>query len=67
MSIGERLRNYRTNKQITQEELARLCGYKSRSTINKIEQNINEPTVEKLLVICKVLQITPNELLGVEK
>ena len=37
MTIGERIYKLRTEKGMTQDELAHAVGYKSRSTIAKIE------------------------------
>lgn len=37
MEIGDRIRQRREELGMTQDELARAAGYKSRSSINKIE------------------------------
>ena len=37
MTVGDRIRARRTELGMTQEELAKKAGYKSRSSINKIE------------------------------
>ena len=37
MTFGERINKIRNEKGMTQDELARAVGYKSRSTIAKIE------------------------------
>lgn len=37
MTIGERIRDLRKQKGMTQDELAKAVGYKSRVSINKIE------------------------------
>lgn len=39
MSIGERIRQRRENLQMSQDELAQLLGYKSRSSVAKIEKD----------------------------
>ena len=39
MTIGERIKERREALGMTQQELADRLGYKSRSTINKIEMN----------------------------
>lgn len=52
MKIGERLKNIRKEKDLTQEELANLTSI-SASTISKIENGLIYPTVEQLNVICK--------------
>ena len=37
MTVGERIAARRKDLNMTQEELARKLGYKSRSSVNKIE------------------------------
>ena len=39
MDIGERIRKCRENLDMTQEELALKLGYKSRSSVNKVENS----------------------------
>lgn len=39
MNIGERIRKCRENLDMTQEELALKLGYKSRSSVNKVENS----------------------------
>ena len=40
--IGDKIKAQRLAMGLTQEELAARMGYKSKSTINKIELNIND-------------------------
>lgn len=61
--IGKRIRELREAQNLTQEELAKKCGYKSRSSINKIELQRDAP-IKKLIPIALALGITPAELLG---
>lgn len=63
-TIGERIRKRRLEMGITQNELADLCGYSSRSTINKIENNYRNLSYDKLLKIAKVLDLSPDYLSG---
>ena len=49
---------------LTQEELADLLNYKSKSTINKIEKNINDIPFSKLEEFAKVLKVDSAYLLG---
>lgn len=42
LKVGERIRIKREELGITQDELAQLTGYKSRSSINKIEKGGND-------------------------
>ena len=39
MKIGERIKYRREQLEMSQDELARRLGYKSRSSINKIEHD----------------------------
>ena len=48
MNIGERIRKCRENLDMTQEELALKLGYKSRSSVNKVE-NSRELSIKKRL------------------
>ncbi|MFR7590265.1 MAG: helix-turn-helix domain-containing protein [Longibaculum sp.] len=66
MAIGSRIRKRREEMGMSQEELAKKLGYKSRSTINKIEKDINDITQSKILEFAKVLHTTPAYLMGWE-
>ena len=51
MTIGERIKFKREELNISQDELARRLGYKSRSSINKIElglQNLNQSKIKAI-------------------
>lgn len=67
MSIGSRIKERRELLNLSQEELALKLGYKSRSTINKIESGINDITQSKVVEFAKVLQTTPAYLMGWEE
>lgn len=66
MSIGKRIRKRRKELKMSQDELARRMGYKSRSTINKIEKDINDITQTKIVAFAKVLKTTPAYIMGWE-
>lgn len=66
MRAGERIRQRRIELGLTQEELAIEAGYKSRSSINKIE-NSREVTLKKIKKIANILDVTPESLLGWEE
>ena len=66
MSIGSRIKERRELLNLSQEELALKLGYKSRSTINKIESGINDISQSKVVEFAKVLQTTPAYLMGLE-
>ena len=65
--IGENIRNMRIAKDMTQDQLAQKLGYKSRSTINKIEMGVNSIHPTKILAFAKALDTTPACLLGLEE
>lgn len=62
--FSERLRRRRLELGISQEELARLVGYKSRSSISKLESGCCDISQSKLRLLAGVLNTTPEELIG---
>lgn len=64
MSLGQNIRMFRERLGLSQEELAKRLGYKDRSTIAKIESNVNDITQSKIIAIAEVLQTTPAALMG---
>ena len=67
MTIGDRIRIKRINLKMTQEELASKLGYKTKSSINKIELGIQELPQRKIATFAKALDTTPAYLMGWEK
>lgn len=63
MTTGERIRQKRMELGLTQDELAKKAGYKSRSSINKIECSRDLP-LNKVKEIAAVLGCSPAWLLG---
>ncbi len=53
--IGINIRKQREKLGLTQEELAKRLGYKSKSTINKIEMGINDISQTKIKAFAKAL------------
>lgn len=64
--IGSKIKARRKELNLTQEELASMTGYTTRSTINKIEQEINDIPLSKVSVFAKALNTTPSYLMGWE-
>ena len=60
--IGQLVRNKRTEKKISQESLALLCGI-DRSYLGRIERGEVNLTVEKLNEIASALEVDMKELL----
>lgn len=66
-TIGEKILLRRKELGMRQEDLARLMGYKSKSTINKIELGINDIPQSKIVRFAEVLGTTPAYLMGWEE
>ena len=68
MTVGDRIRRRREELEMSQDELAKRLGYKSRSSINKIERDASGLPQRKIADIAKALQTTPGYIMGwVEK
>ncbi len=66
MNIGQRIRQKREALNITQDELAKKIGYKSRSSINKIEADGRSLPQSKIMAFARALETTPAWLMGWE-
>ena len=64
--IGEKIRDARKLKGLTQEELAELSKMNLR-TIQRIENNENAPRGKSLNLICEVLDLSIEDLFEHEK
>lgn len=62
--IGNKIKEIRTLKNMTQEELASKMNYKSRSTINKIELGIADVSSSKVKEFARVLGVSVSYLMG---
>lgn len=65
-NIGARIKDLRKSLGLTQKELAEKCGYKSLTTINKIELGINSIPLDTIERLASILQVTPSYILGWE-
>lgn len=63
MGIGDRIKQLRKEKGITQEELAKATGI-SRVTLGFYERNDNPPPVDTLCAIAKYFGVSTDYLLG---
>lgn len=63
MTVGERIRQKRIELNMSQDELAKKTGYKSRSSIQKIECARNLP-LSKVEVMARALDCSPSVLMG---
>ena len=62
MSVGANIKKRRFELRMTQQELAEAMGYKTRSTIAKIEAEENDVSQKKLRKFAAVLDTTVEEL-----
>lgn len=65
-TIGERIKEARIKKGLSQTELAEKLGYKSRSSINKIEVGGRDIPRSQIVKIAEILDVTPSYLMGWE-
>ena len=62
MQIGERIYKYLEEKGMSQAEFVSRTGI-SQSTVSDWKIKKNNPSADKIMVICKALDISPYELL----
>ena len=63
IAIGQLLKNARTEKGVTQEEMSIAIDV-SKNHISAIERGRCKASVEMLMGYCTKLQMTPNDILG---
>ncbi len=64
-NFGDTLKQMRKNKKITQQKLASKLEV-SEATISKYENNISFPTFDKLRCLATTLNVSLDELFGVQ-
>ena len=67
MNTADIIKKRREELGLSQEELADKLGYKSRSSINKIELGLSDIPFSKIPLFAKALEIEPEILMGWEK
>ena len=65
-TIGENIRNFRQFRNMTQVELGKALG-RSKNVVSNWERGDNEPDLDTIAEICRVLNVTPNQMFGWEK
>lgn len=63
MTVGERIKQRRMELGLSQEEVALKAGYKSRSSVNKLEGSRNLP-LSKVEKMAAALECSPSYLMG---
>ena len=64
MTVYERIRYLREQQGLSQQDIADRLGYKSRSTVNKIELGQRDLTQSKIKAFANALGVSPTYLLG---
>lgn len=64
-TLSDNIKNFRKFRFMTQKELAAQLGLTVTTVANWEQKNPNF-SVDTLVKICKVLRITPNQLLGID-
>ena len=63
--LGEKIKSYRENKNMTQNEIADILGVKS-ATVSKYESGTLEPNIESLRKLAEIFEISIDELIKEE-
>lgn len=63
--LGEKIKSYRENKNMTQNEIADILGVKS-ATVSKYESGTLEPNIESLRKLAEIFEISVDELIKEE-
>jgi transcriptional regulator with XRE-family HTH domain len=61
--IGDKLKEVRTRRLLTQEELAEKAGISAATVVN-VERNQQEPHFRTIRKLAKALDVDPTKLLG---
>lgn len=64
LKLYENIKKVRTEKGLSQLELALLVGYKDASSIAKIEAGQNDLPQSKIMDIANALGVPPGDLMG---
>ena len=62
MDLGERLFELRKAKNLTQDDVAEKLNI-TRQTVSKWETNLSTPDFDKIVPLCELYGVSPNELL----
>ena len=64
--IGNRLKDLRIRRALTQEELAGEAGI-GKNTVNRMERNLTEPHMSTVRKLARALDVDPAELVKGEE
>ena len=66
-AIGARIKNFRTAKHFTVEDIARYMGFESEQAIYKWQRGDSLPTVDNLYALSRLFNISVDEILTGDK
>ena len=61
VKIGDKLKDLRIRRALTQEELAAAAGI-GKNTVNRLERDLTEPRPPTLRKLAQALEVDPAEL-----
>ena len=64
--FGNRLKEARESRGMTQPELAKACGKATAVTISRWETGKTEPSLSDVAAVCRALRINSDWLLGLD-
>lgn len=64
--IGGKIKEKREEMNLSQEQLAEILGYKSKTSIHKVEQGMTDLPQSKIIEFAKALNTSPAYLMGLE-
>lgn len=62
--LAENIRKFREAKELSQEQLAKLLGYKGKSAVANWENGYNSPTDDKIQMMLDIFEVDANTLFG---
>lgn len=67
VQIGKRMRLWRKNRHITQDDMAKCVGVANKSYISSIERGEHSISAQVIIAYSQVLNVSADMLLGLEK
>ena len=67
MDIYDKIKYLREKLNMSQEELAEKIGYKSKTSIHKIEQKKTDLPLSKVNEFAEILKVSPKYLMGYDE
>lgn len=64
MTVADRIKKRREELNMTQEDLAKKCGYKEKTSISHIENSGDEPTMKTIKRVAAGLNCSAASLMG---